>query len=850
MAKDNKDSFDKFTHNARRSLVEAQKIARELRNSAVGTEHLLLGMLAVKESLAAEILAQVDVTAQKVFVLLSFGTRSSSTTVGGVSRETGVGLTLAAKEVLERAVNYAKKYGHFYIGTEHIMLGILDGEECEAKRILERVGVDIKALRVQVEGLFSAASPEAGDFLVGEEAGKKGAENSTLEYFTTDLTEKAREGKLDPVIGRSKEIDRVIQILNRRTKNNPVLIGEAGVGKTAIVEGLAQRMIDGEVPRTLLNKKLLMLDLTSLIAGTKYRGEFEDRMKQLIVELRKSNDAVLFIDELHSIVGAGQAEGSLDAGGILKPALARGELQCIGATTLDEYKKHLERDSALERRFQPVIVEEPSIEDTIKILQGVKANYEEHHKVEITDEAIEAAAKLSFRYLPDRRLPDKAVDLIDEAASLARIKAGFEGLDIAKLEKKLRKVVEGKDAAVDSQNFEEAARLKAEELNLKAQIENSKKQKAKGSVAIGKFDVAGIISAWTGIPVINLVKGEAERFLHLEEALGQRIVGQDEAIRAVASSLKRSRVGIASPNRPIGSFIFLGPTGVGKTELVKVLAETVFERKNSLVKIDMSEFMERHNVSRLVGAPPGYVGYEEAGKLTEAVRRNPYSVVLLDEIEKAHPEVFNMLLQIFDDGYLTDARGKRVDFRNTVVVMTSNIGMQEFSRLAEVGFRAQGEDEQRSAEERYGAIKAAVLGSLKETFRPEFLNRIDKVVVFQPLKPEDIRKITEIEVARFAEHLQEQGIKIEATVAAIEHIAQKGYDPENGARPIRRVIAQAVEDPLAEGILAGKFSIGSAVVVDVVGAEIVLKEGAKNVAKVVSEELKPLTKPRARSARK
>jgi ATP-dependent Clp protease ATP-binding subunit ClpC len=826
-----KDNLEKFTHNARRALLAAQKIAEEIGAASIDTEHILLGLLSNKECLAADILTQADITAQKIYLLLSTSGQGTSVSSNLESAER-LSLSKDAKEVLEMAMAVARDFKHFYVGTEHILLALLMHESSHARELIAKAGVQPDSLRFQIEGLFSQPQPEPE--MIGLERmphmesaqvgrGRKG-ETPALDYFTTDLTEKARQGKLDPVIGRQIEIERIEQILNRRTKNNPVLIGEAGVGKTAIVEGLAQKIIAGDVPKTLLEKKILQLDLTGLIAGTKFRGEFEERLKQVINEIVKSGDVVLFIDELHTIVGAGSAEGSpLDAGNILKPALARGEMQVIGATTLDEYKKYVERDSALERRFQPVIISEPTIEETIKILKGIKSKYEEHHKVEITDEAIEAAAKLSARYIADRYLPDKAVDLIDEAASAARIKAGFDSSDVRKMQEKLAGLVAKKEKAVESQNYEEAARLRTEELRLQEKIEKAKKKQiSEGKVTIDKESVAKIVSAWAGVPVTSLVESEAMKYLKLEQELEKRIVGQSEAIQTIARSLKRSRSGVANPKRPIGCFIFLGPTGVGKTELAKVLAEVVFGREDALIKIDMSEFMERHNVSRLVGAPPGYVGYEEAGKLTETIRRKPYSVVLFDEVEKAHPEVFNILLQIMEDGTLTDARGRRVDFRNTIVIMTSNIGMKQFNSAA-VGFNTLSESEQQVASERYEEMKSTIMSSLKDYFRPEFLNRLDQVIIFKPLTPENIRKIVDIEIGKLQARLTEKNLKLFVTSKARALIAEKGYDPENGARPLRRVITELIEDQLADGLLLGKFQEGDTIEIDAKDTEIILR---------------------------
>jgi len=831
------DNFEKFTHNAKRALINAQKIAEETGAAEIDTEHILLGLLSNKDCLAADILTQADITAQKIYLLLSIS--GSGTSVSSSSENLGkISLAKDAKEVLEMAMAVALNFKHFYVGTEHILLALLMHESFHARELIAKTGVNVDQLRMQIETLFSSPAPEPGmmglDQIPGMQTAQVGrgkSGTSALDYFTTDLTERARAGKLDPVIGRQIEIERIEQILNRRTKNNPVLIGEAGVGKTAIVEGLAQKIIAGDVPKTLLEKRVLQLDLTGLIAGTKFRGEFEERIKTVINEIVKAGDVILFIDELHTIVGAGSAEGSLDAGNILKPALARGEMQVIGATTLDEYKKHVERDPALERRFQPVMVSEPTIEETIEILKGIRSKYEEHHKVEITDEAIEAAAKLSARYISDRFLPDKAVDLIDEAASAARIKAGFDSSDVKKLQEKLSALITKKDKAVENQNYEEAAKLRTEELRQQEKIEKAKKKQiGEVKVAIDKEAIAKIVSAWVGVPVTSLIESEAMKYLKIEEELSKKIIGQEEAIQAIAKSLKRSRSGIANPKRPIGSFIFLGPTGVGKTELAKVLAEVVFGREDALVKIDMSEFMERHNVSRLVGAPPGYVGFEEAGKLTETIRKKPYSVVLFDEIEKAHPEIFNILLQVMEDGTLTDARGRRVDFRNTIVIMTSNIGMSQFNSAA-VGFNTLSESQQQLASEKYEDMKGTIMSSLKEHFRPEFLNRLDQVIIFKPLTPDNIRKIVDVEIGKLQARLVEKDLKLQVTPKARTKIAEKGYDPDNGARPLRRVITELIEDQLADGLLLGKFHEGDTIEIEAKDSEIILHSKVAKIAR-------------------
>ncbi|HEY8498820.1 MAG TPA: AAA family ATPase, partial [Limnochordales bacterium] len=647
----------------------------------------------------------------------------------------------------------------------------------------------------------------------------RGRKTPTLDQYGRDLTELAREGKLDPVIGREQEIQRVIQVLSRRTKNNPVLIGEPGVGKTAIAEGLAQKIVAGDVPETLLNKRVVTLDLAAVVAGSKFRGEFEERLKKVMDEIRNSGDIILFIDEMHTIVGAGAAEGAIDASNILKPALARGELQCIGATTIDEYRKHIEKDAALERRFQPIMVDEPTVEETIAILQGLRDRYEAHHRVKITDEALVAAARLSDRYVTDRFLPDKAIDLIDEAGSRVRLQALIAPPELKQLEEAIQEIQTEKEAAIKNEEFEKAAALRDKEQQMREELERKRQEwknsRSRTEGVVTAEDIAQVVSAWTGIPVSKLQQEETERLLHLEEILHARVVGQDEAIDAVARAIRRARAGLKDPRRPIGSFIFLGPTGVGKTELAKALAEALFGDEDAMIRIDMSEYMERHTVSRLVGAPPGYVGYEEGGQLTERVRRRPYSVILLDEIEKAHPEVFNVLLQVLEDGRLTDAKGRTVDFRNTVVIMTSNVGAQEIHRQARLGFRAT--QDERDA---YETMKKKVLDELRRTFRPEFLNRIDEVIVFHALTKEHIRQIIDILLKRVAKELEERGIKVEFTDAAKEVLADEGFDPDFGARPLRRAIQRLVENPLSDEMLKGRFQEGDTVVVDAVDGTI------------------------------
>ncbi len=807
--------FDKFTANAKKALIAAQKEAKKLGNSYIGTEHLLLGILVQKRSLGADILGSFGVDLEKLYLVLDF-------TPGGiVETKTKKGLSLHAKKAIEIAVDMARKYNHFYIGTEHLLLGLLSQKNSACYVILKSIKVNPDKIRSSIEGLFKKSASEENEikdrmiptglkFSSPQVKNKK--KTPALDYFSADLVEQAKKRKLDPTIGRSKEIERVIQILNRRTKNNPVLLGEPGVGKTAIVEGLAQKIVEGNVPENLIGKRLLVIDLASMIAGTKYRGEFEDRIKKVIEEVKRTKNVILFIDEVHTVVGAGAAEGALDAANILKPSLSRGELQCIGATTQDEYRKYIEKDAALERRFQPVIVEENTIEETIDILKGIRKNYEDFHKIIITDNAIEAAAKFSKRYISDRFLPDKAVDLIDEAASKVRVKFKHPSSGIKEIQEKIKKIISKKEKAVSEQNYEEAAKLRDHEEKMKAESKRIRmgktKEKESKKIEITAEDIAEVVASWTGIPITRLIKTEMENLLKLENILKQRIIGQDEAVNNVAKCIRRGRMGISDPERPLGSFIFLGPTGVGKTELAKTLAFKIFESEDSLIKIDMSEFMEKHNISRLVGAPPGYVGYEESGKLTEAVRRKPYSVVLLDEIEKAHPDVFNILLQILEDGCLTDAKGKKVDFKNTVIIMTSNIGLRELNREAKIGFQIAKKNQKEEMDKSYHRIKEKVLTEVKNVFRPEFLNRLDKIVVFKPLNQKAIRKIVNLQLLDLQKRLEEKKIILKFSPKAKNLLAERGFDPENGARPLRRVIQVLIEDPLAEGLLSGDFSEG------------------------------------------
>jgi len=808
--------FERFTDRARRVVVLAQEEARLLNHSYIGTEHILLGLIHEGEGVAAKAMESLGISLEAV--------RSQVEEIigqGGSSPSGHIPFTPRAKKVLELSLREALQLGHNYIGTEHILLGLIREGEGVAAQVLVKLGADLSRVRQQVIQLLSgyqggqgkpgeATGAAPGAAAAGkEEAGDKGS-SQILDQFGRNLTQLAREKKLDPVIGRSRELERVMQILSRRTKNNPVLIGEPGVGKTAIVEGLAQKIVSNEIPDTLRNKQLYTLDLGALVAGSRYRGDFEERLKKVLKEIKTRGDIVLFIDEIHTLVGAGAAEGAIDAASILRPMLARGELQTIGATTTDEYRKHLEKDAALERRFQPVKVEEPTVAHTIEILKGIRDKYEAHHRVTITDQALVAAANLADRYIADRHLPDKAIDLIDEAGSRLRIKRMGTPPDLKELESKLSEVQEGKKKAVEEQRFEEAGRLRDQEKTL-LEEKSTKEAEVKAS-GVDLFDevdeeaVAEVLSLWTGIPVYKLTEEETQKLLNMESELHKRIIGQENAIKAVSQSIRRTRAGLKDPKRPSGSFIFLGPTGVGKTELAKTLTEFLFGDDTALISLDMSEYMEKHTVSRLVGAPPGYVGYEEGGQLTEAVRRKPFSVVLFDEIEKAHPDVFNILLQILEEGRLTDSQGRAVDFRNTVLIMTSNLGTQDL-RKANVGFTRN--DEAVS----YERMKDKVMEALKTHFRPEFLNRIDDVVVFHELAQSEVVQMVDLMTKRLIGQLETRGLGIELTESAKELLSRKGYDPQLGARPLRRAIQRMVEDPLSEKILNKDFRAGEIIVV-------------------------------------
>ena len=803
--------YERFTERARKVLFLSQQEAKRLGHNYVGTEHLLLGLVAEGEGVAAQALQTIGINLQKV--------RSEVEKIIGSGDAPYLGdvaLTPRAKRVLELALDEGRQLGHNYVGTEHIILGLIRESEGVAAQVLKNMGADLEKVRKQVLSQLGggAQSPVGG----GPQA------TQTLNQFGQDLTELARIGKLDPVIGRENEIERVIQVLSRRTKNNPVLIGEPGVGKTAIAGGLAQKIIRGDVPEVLKGKRVVTLDMGGLIAGTKYRGEFEERLKKVMDEIRSAGDVILFIDEMHTLIGAGAAEGAIDAANILKPVLSRGEMQCIGATTLDEYRKHVEKDAALERRFQPIMVGEPTKEESVAILHGLRDRYEAHHRVKITDAAINAAVNLADRYITDRFLPDKAIDLIDEASSRVRLKATIDPPDLKDLEGKVKAAQNEKEAAIQNEEFEKAARLRDEEQQLRAELEAQRRDwRSKRDLdepQVTEEEIAQVVSSWTSVPVTRLREEETERLLKMEEILHQRVIGQDEATGAVARAVRRARAGLKDPKRPIGSFIFLGPTGVGKTELGRALAEALFGDESAMIRLDMSEYMERHTVSRLLGAPPGYVGYEEGGQLTEKVRRKPYSVVLLDEVEKAHPEVFNVLLQVLEDGRLTDGHGRTIDFRNTVLIMTSNVGANLIEKAGTIGFRAATEDR---TEDEYRGMKDRVMEELKRTFRPEFLNRVDEVIVFRALSREQISAIVELMLKSFGKQLAEKGMHLEVTKEARDLLAKEGFDPTYGARPLRRAIQRMIENPLAEEILAGRVKVDDEVVAEADGERLVFK---------------------------
>ena len=806
--------FGRFTERAQKVLALAQEEAIRLGHNNIGTEHILLGLVREGEGIAAKALYGLGLGSDKIQKevenLIGKGQETSQT----------INYTPRAKKVIELSMDEARKLGHSYVGTEHILLGLIREGEGVAARVLNNLGVSLNKARQQVLQLLG--SNESG----GHQGGASVSANTpTLDSLARDLTSIAREGSLDPVIGRSKEIQRVIEVLSRRTKNNPVLIGEPGVGKTAIAEGLAQQIVNNEVPEILRDKRVMTLDMGTVVAGTKYRGEFEDRLKKVMDEIRQAGNIILFIDELHTLIGAGGAEGAIDASNILKPSLARGELQCIGATTLDEYRKYIEKDAALERRFQPIRVDEPTAEESIQILEGLRDRYEAHHRVSITDEAIQAAVKLSDRYISDRFLPDKAIDLIDEAGSKVRLRSYTTPPNLKELEVKLEEVRKEKDSAVQSQEFEKAASLRDSEQRLREQLEETKKtwkeKQGKENNEVTVEDIASVVSSWTGVPVSKLAETETTKLLNLEEVLHSRIIGQEEAVKAVSKAVRRARAGLKDPKRPIGSFVFLGPTGVGKTELARALAEAMFGDEDAMIRIDMSEYMEKHSTSRLVGSPPGYVGYEEGGQLTEKVRRKPYSVILLDEIEKAHPDVFNILLQVLEDGRLTDSKGRTVDFRNTVLIMTSNVGAEALKRNKYVGFNIQ------DGEQDYKDMKGKVMEELKKSFRPEFLNRIDEIIVFHALERKHLNEIVTLLSDQLIKRLKEQNISLELTEAAKEKISQEGYDPEYGARPLRRAIQKHIEDRLSEELLKGTLLTGQHAIIDVNNGEFIVRMAEK-----------------------
>ena len=810
------DRFDKFTERARRVLTLAQEEAQRFNHNYIGTEHLLLGLVREGDGVAAKVLSNLGVELNKVRSAVEFiigrGDKQSSGEIG---------LTPRAKKVIELAVDEARRLNHSYIGTEHVLLGLVREGEGIAAGVLESLGVNLERVRGETTRILAQTQPQKQ----AATAGGRQTRTPTLDQLGTDLTAMARNGQLDPIVGRENEIERVIQILSRRTKNNPVLIGEPGVGKTAIAEGLAHHIVNGDVPDTLIGKRMLTLDIGLLVAGTKYRGEFEERLKKVIEEIKTSENCVLFIDELHMLVGAGAAEGAVDAANILKPALARGEIQAIGATTLDEYRKHIERDAALERRFQPVRVDEPDVADTIEILRGVRPAYEEHHKLEISDAALKSAVELSSRYVSDRFLPDKAIDLIDEAAARVRIRRYSTPPPVREATKGLEALRREKDQAIADQQYEFAAELREREVQLQTKLEELEaeveSERGTDKPVVTEDDIRDIISMWTGIPLARLAGEETKRLRELEEYLSERVIGQEEAVKAVAKAVRRARAGLKDPKRPIGVFMFQGPTGVGKTYLAEMLGEFMFGSKDNIVRLDMSEFMEKHTVSRLVGSPPGYVGYEDGGQLTDHVRRHSYSLILLDEIEKAHPDIFNMLLQIFDDGHLSDAKGRRVDFRNTLIIMTSNVGSDLIRKDSKFGF-AVAQDEVKTAEEQYNRMKDKVNEETKRIFRPEFLNRLDQTVVFHALQPDHIRKIVDLQLNDVRDNLRQKEITIEVTDALLDHLADKGWDPVFGARPLRRTIQTEVEDRLSDALLEGDYGEGDAVHIDYVDEEVVV----------------------------
>ncbi len=837
------DRFDKFTERARRVLTLAQEEAQRFNHNYIGTEHLLLGLVREGDGVAAKVLSNLGVELNKVRSAVEFiigrGDRASSGEIG---------LTPRAKKVIELAVDEARRLGHSYIGTEHLLLGLVREGEGIAAGVLESLGVNLERVRGETTRILAQSQPQGGTAAAGgggatSAAGQRSVRTPTLDQLGVDLTAMARGGQLDPIVGRDHEIERVVQILSRRTKNNPVLIGEPGVGKTAVAEGLAHRIVSGDVPDTLVGKRMLTLDIGLLVAGTKYRGEFEERLKKVIEEIKSSGNCVLFIDELHMLVGAGAAEGAVDAANILKPALARGEIQAIGATTLDEYRKHIERDAALERRFQPVRVDEPTIEDTVSILKGIRPAYEEHHKLKISDEALSAAAELSARYVSDRFLPDKAIDLMDEASARVRIRRHSTPTSVREATSGLEALRREKDQAIANQQYEYAAELREREVRLQTKLEEleaevEQEREAQHPV-VGEDDIRDVISQWTGVPLSRIAAEESQRLLEMDSFLKERVIGQDEAVTAVSRAVRRASAGLKDPKRPIGVFMFLGPTGVGKTYLAEMLGEFMFGSKDNIVRIDMSEFMEKHTVSRLVGSPPGYVGYDDGGQLTDLVRRKSYCLILLDEIEKAHPDVFNMLLQIFDDGHLSDAKGRKVDFRNTIIIMTSNVGSDLIRKDSRVGFNT-AVDEAKTAEDQYKRMKTRVEEEMKRVFRPEFLNRIDTPVVFHALQQHDIRRIVNLELDDLRNNLKEKMMSVEVTEALLDYLGNEGFDAVFGARPLRRVIQNQVEDRLSDALLEGSYEEGDTIRIDYVDGEVKFE---RVVGSVANESVEPALAP-------
>ncbi|WP_277583967.1 ATP-dependent Clp protease ATP-binding subunit [Psychrobacillus antarcticus] len=808
--------FNRFTQRSQKVLQLAQEEAIRLKHESIGTEHILLGLIREGSGIAAKALEAIEVDLKVIEAGIEELVGAGKEEVGPI-----VNYTPRAKKVIELSVDESRKLGHSYIGTEHLLLALIREGEGVAARVLNNAGVSLNKARQQVLQLLGSTEQAHGN----GNNGAAPASTPTLDGLARDLTQIAREGTLDPVIGRSKEITRVIEILARRTKNNPVLIGEPGVGKTAIAEGLAQQIVQNEVPEILRDKRVMTLDMGTVVAGTKYRGEFEDRLKKVMDEIRQAGNVILFIDELHTLIGAGGAEGAIDASNILKPALARGEIQCIGATTLDEYRKYIEKDAALERRFQPIQVDEPSVDEAIQIIYGLRDRYEAHHRVKITDAAVEAAVKMSERYISDRFLPDKAIDLIDEAGSKVRLRSYTTPPNLKELEAKLEAIRSEKNASVQSQEFEKAASFRDKEQKLKDELEkmknNWKEKQGKEESEVTVEDIAAVVSMWTGVPVSKLTQTESGKLLKLEDKLHERVIGQSEAVDAISRAIRRARAGLKDPKRPIGSFIFLGPTGVGKTELARALAEVMFGDEEAMIRVDMSEYMEKHSTSRLVGSPPGYVGFEDGGQLTEKVRRKPYSVILLDEIEKAHPDVFNILLQVLEDGRLTDSKGRTVDFRNTVVIMTSNVGADALKFNKYVGFNLT-----EGGKTDYKDMKGKMLVELKKAFRPEFLNRLDEMIVFHSLEREHLKQIVSLMTEQLAKRLKGQGIELEITEAAQDKITTEGYEPEYGARPLRRAIQKHVEDRLSEELLKGEVLDGQHVIFDVEDNEFVVRTKA------------------------